>query len=311
MKKGKWRWSVLTGIFILGGMLSGCGFSNVSGKENIVYMNHNDQTRFTKILKNDFVKIAEEHALKVDYLDARGDAELQSRQLEQVAKEGAKAVLLVAVDGEIIVPAVEQAVAAGIPVIAVNRKVNSAKVLSVLPNEYEAGVLQARYMEQHLPADARILYLQGTETQDNAQMRWNGFKEVYLDKHEDVKLLDRKFADFDREKARQIMAEWLLKYPRIDAVVCGNDQMALGAVDALKAAKRQMGCHVSGIDAVQEALEAVKTGDMDQTVYQNTEFQASGAYRLVEEIYHGVRPKHGITVPFISITRENISRFDK
>ena len=310
-KQKKWFGVLMAGMLLIGGMLSGCGFFDGKMKENIVYMNYNDQSKFAEIIKEEFVKIANENELVVDYLDAQGNADLQRQQLDQVTKDGAKAVILLAVDGDSMVSAAENAVAAGIPVIAVNRKVNSAKVLNVIPNDYEAGVLQARYMEQNLPPGARVLYLQGPETQDGAQLRWVGFKEVYLDKHPDVKLLDRKCANYDRGEAKRIMMEWLSEHARVDAVVCGNDQMALGVVDALKEAKRQTGCHVSGIDAVHEALEAVREGDMDQTVYQNALYQASGAYRLMDEIYHGMHPKHGISVPFVSITRENISEYDK
>ena len=108
----------------------------------------------------------------------------------------------------------------------------------------------------------------------------------------------------------KIMSTWLSIFPKIDAVVCGNDQMAFGAIIALKAANRLQGCLVSGVDAVDEALDAVATGELAQTIKQDGIAQANGVVTILDQINRGETP-NDISVPFTSITRENLAQFRK
>ena len=115
---------------------------------------------------------------------------------------------------------------------------------------------------------------------------------------------------WSKTEGMKITALWLTLFPKIDAVVCGNDQMALGAVAALKAANRLQGCQVSGVDAVDDALKAIANGEMVQTIKQDAVKQAEGAAELAATVENGGSPSN-ITVPFVSITKENLSQYAK
>lgn len=285
----------------------GCG----SSKEKVVYLTHNDKAVFGSLIKETFDRIARSHNQPVEYKDAGNRAETQIAQIEEAVKDGVKIIVLLAVDEEKLVPAVEKAMDAGVHVIAVNRHLRSSRVLGVFPDEYGAGKLQAEYMERNLPMGARVVYLQGTASQLSAQERWAGFRERCLERRKDVHLMDRKDGNYSREEGHRIMAQWLERYPHVDAVICGNDEMALGAYEALKEAGRSRGCMVSGIDATEAALASIGANGMVQTVKQDAAHQAAGAYQLVDEVQRGVARKGNIISPFTSITKDNLAQFRK
>ena len=110
---------------------------------------------------------------------------------------------------------------------------------------------------------------------------------------------------WSKAEAMKIMSLWLSLFPKIDAVICGNDQMALGAVIALKKANRLAGCQVSGVDAVDEALKAIKSGEMVQTIKQDIDKQGEAVASILTTIKQGNSPSD-IQVPYSSITKENI-----
>ena len=291
------------------GALAGCG--DQTKKEKIVYMTHNGKAVFGSFIEKEFDEIAKKNNQPVQYLDAQGDADKQIAQFEEAVKNGAKTIVLLAVDETKIVPAVENAVASGVNVVAVNRHLRTDKVCGVYSDEYGAGQMQAEYMERNLPTGASVFYLQGTPTQLSSKLRWEGFRDSCLERRPDIQLVDSRPGDYSREKAKSIVEEWAQNYAQIDAVVCANDEMALGALAALKEAHRSRGCIISGIDATPDALAAIESGEMRQTIKQDAQRQANGAYQIIEALARGEKKQGDIKIPFIPITKENLSQYKK
>ena len=92
-------------------------------------------------------------------------------------------------------------------------------------------------------------------------------------------------------------------------MVAANDQMALGAVQALKSADRLKGVMVSGVDGTPDALKAIQTGEMSQSIFQNAKGQAKAAFEVVEDIKAGKTPPAEKLVPFESITKDNVQKY--
>ena len=168
--------------------------------------------------------------------------------------------------------------------------------------------MQGEYMAAHLPPNAKVVYLQGDGTQGSAVGRWEGFKEACLDKRPDVQLLSLVDAGWSKAEALKTMMLWMNMFPEINGVVAGNDEMALGAVAALKGANRLKGCLVSGVDATSAGLAAVETGEMAQTVKQDAKAQGEGALTLAEGFIKGNPPSGDLAIPFTSITADNIAQ---
>lgn len=303
--------SVLMLILMLGLSVSGCSLPGRGTSGKVVYANHNDGDTFCGQIKAAFAAKAQAEGLDVTFLDAKSDGNLQIDQINQAIADRASAIVLLAVDGTSIVPAVEKAKDAGIPVVILNRDLAEPTVFGAMSDDREAGRMQGEFMAQHLPKDAKIVYLLGESTQSAAIKRWEGFKAACLDKRPDVKLLASVDGAWSKTEGLKALTLWIEMFPKIDGVVAGNDEMALGAVQALKAAERLQGCLISGVDATDAGLKAVQRGDMAQTIKQDAKAQGEGAVTLVQAFLKGNPPTEGLAIPFTSITRANIAQFAK
>lgn len=290
-------------------LTTGCGGGS-GGGGGVAYLNFDDSDVFVNIIKTEFEKGASSKGLNVQYFDAKGDINLQIDQMKEVLAGDYKVIVLIAADGKLIVPMVEKANEEGMTVITINRAIAGGEHVEVFSDEAEAGKMQADYLAKTLPQGASIVYLEGEGNQTNAIQRWEGFSKGIASKRPDVKILDMQPAAWSKVEAMKITVQWLSLFPKIDAVVCGNDQMALGAISALKAANRLQGCQVTGVDAVDDALKAVASGEMVQTIKQDAAKQGAGAVELADEALKGQKPSN-VNVPFVSITRENLSKFMK
>ena len=282
--------------------IAGCGLTG-SSSDRIIYANYDDADGFCAQIKDAFANKAKADGLQVEFLDAKGDGNMQIDQLNE-----AGAIILLAADGSSIVKTIEKANDAGIPVITVNRSVAGGRVLRAYSDDKEAGRMQGEYMAAHLPPNAKIVYLQGDGTQSSAVGRWEGFKEACLDKRSDIQLLSFVDAGWSKAEALKTMSLWMSMFPEINGVVAGNDEMALGAVAALKGANRLEGCLVTGVDATPSGLAAVAAGEMVQTVKQDAKGQGEGALALAEGFLKGAPPSGDMAVPFTSITRDNAAQ---
>ena len=287
--------------------LAGCGLTGGSS-DRVIYANYDDRDGFCAQIKDAFAAKAKADGIEVEFLDAKNDGNMQIDQLNEAIGKGAGAIILLAADGSSIVKTIEKANDAGIPIITVNRSVAGGKVLRAYSDDVEAGRMQGEYMAANLPPNAKIVYLQGDGTQDSAVGRWEGFKTACLDKRPDIQLLSFVDAGWSKAEALKTMMLWMNMFPEINGVVAGNDEMALGAVAALKGAGRLEGCLISGVDATPAGLAAVEAGEMAQTIKQDAKAQGESALTLAEGFLKGNPPSGDLAIPFTSITAENLAQ---
>lgn len=296
-------------------VITGLGFSKYGGtkasSETVFYLSHKDGDAFTDLIQKSFDEKAKAAGVDVEYRDAKGDVNMQIDQMKEAIAAKPAAIVLLAVDGTAIVPMVEKANEAGIPIIITNRGLNGGKFISCMVNEREAGELQGAYMAKHLPQGAKVVYLEGENGFAGSIERWEGFKAACLDKRPDIQLLSRTVGHWSTADALRNVYLWTKIFPQIDAVVAANDGMAIGAVQALKDAGRLNGCLVSGVDAVDGALKLIAAGEMTQTVQQDPAALAAGTFQLVDSCLKGQVPQNNVTVPFTDITKDNVNSFRK
>lgn len=295
-------------LTVVSALLSaGCGSTETaSGK--VIFSSHSDATDFVGTVYNDVKSKASSQGLEVEFFNSNRDANLQVDQLNEAIAQKPAAIILLAVDKEALIPTVEKANEAGIPVIATNRDLNGGNFAMVRSDEKQAGTLQGNFMAKHLPPNAKVVYLMGESTQSSANQRWEGFKEACLDKRSDIELLAKIDANWSEAEALKYMTLWLQIFPQIDGVICGNDTMALGALKALKASGRNEGVLVSGVDAKKAAVKAVAAGEMAQTVKQDAAKTADSISGLLQEVVKGQVPSGEVKVPFVEITRDNAAQ---
>ncbi len=226
-------------------------------------------------------------SVKVELVTARvpgsSDAEYVEPQIRLVAdmiKRGDVDGLVIApFDSIRLAPVVDKAVAAGIPTIAMDTPVNTDRLLTfVVFDNVKAGQVLGEWVVKQLGRPGKVLILDGPPDQQNAVDRRNGFLAGL--KTGNIDVLDARSADWEIEPAKKITAAWLAEYATVDAILAANDNMALGAAQAVAEARRP-GIIITGFDATDAGLTAVQAGQMSATIDQAPAKQARLAVQLL------------------------------
>lgn len=213
--------------------------------------------------------------------DGRYDALVQQDQFETMITEGYDAIIFVPIDIEAGAAAVDAAVAAGIPVFGSNTRVNSDKLTSYVgSDDVQSGYMEAKYVLDKIGCKGNVVIIEGPIGQSAQIQRLEGNQKA-LAECPDVTVLEDQTANWSRAEAQTLMENWLTVHgDAIDGVIGQNDEMALGAIEAIKGQKMQVSDFaIAGIDGVTDALRAVKAGDM-ASILQDGAAQAQGAVDL-------------------------------
>jgi inositol transport system substrate-binding protein len=205
---------------------------------------------------------------------------------------------------------------AGIPLIYVNRKpVDFAKlptgVAFVASDEKVSGTLETQEVCRLLKGKGDILVLMGDLSNEAARTRTKDIEEVIATKEcAGMKIVDKREGSWDRTKAQDITTNWLSSGIKFDAIIANNDEMAIGAINALKAAKKWTPASiVAGIDATPDALASMKAGDLKVTVFQNAAGQGSGAVDAALKLIKKQPVERFVNIPFELVTPANLSKY--
>jgi inositol transport system substrate-binding protein len=158
-----------------------------------------------------------------------------------------------------------------------------------------------------------ILVMMGDLANQAARQRTQDIEDVIATPEcSGIKILDKRTAKWQRTEGNDLMTNWITSGMKPQAVVANNDEMALGAIQALKSSGVDMkDVIVAGVDATQDALAAMKGGDLDVTVYQSAKGQGEGALDTVLKIAKGDSFEHKVTVPFELVTPANLDAYLK
>ena len=297
-------------------MVAGCGGDNSDKVSNpdgaVAFAIHEQSDGILGKLLNDVKAKSEGAGWQFVNEIAGGNANLQLDQVNKMVDDKAAAIVVIAQNGDSIVPAVKRANEAGIPVIATNRDINGGVFTNVVNNERQAGELQADYMAAHLPQNAKVVYIKGDMTISAAVNRYEGFKEVIKAKRPDVEIIaSNSTGDWSEAQGIRELSLWLGMYPQIDGVAAANDNMAMGAIKAMKAAGRfNESVIVCGVDSIDDALASIAAGELKMTVKQDADKIVETIMGLLQQIKQGQSPEKGdVLVPMIAITKDNLSQY--
>jgi inositol transport system substrate-binding protein len=287
---------------------------NVSGgakKYTVGYINMADSDVFASVRKRALLDLVKEKApdIEIKTADANLDIQKQLDQADVFISQKVDCLILIPVDFDGTTPAVLRANEAGIPVICIGNNVSGGDFVFIGSQNSEAGEMQGELFARLLPQNAKLLYLQGTAGLDWSRERRAGFFNTLASAgRTDITVLAEMDGDAVREKGMKITEDWIQAYPQFDAIVAGNDQMALGAVEALKGANRQ-GVLISGVDGTDDARNAVKNGEMTQSILQDADGMAVATLDTLQKIFNKETVDKTIWVPFKSITRDNVDQY--
>lgn len=196
--------------------------------------------------------------------DAQNDSSTQSNQVEDLITQGVDLIIINPVDSTAIASSVEKANEANIPVICVDRGTDSGEIVSfIASNNVEGGKLAGEYILEKVGEDAEVVQLEGIPGASSTHERGEGFKEATDGK---INLVASQTANFDRAEGLTVMENLLQAHPDVKAVFCQNDEMALGASEAIKTSGKDI--VVVGFDGNEDAISAVEDGSLSATVAQ-------------------------------------------
>jgi len=249
---------------------------------------------------------AAELGIEMITLDAQDSSEKQFSQIQDLITRNVDVLIVNPTDSDAVVPAVMEAVMLGIPIITVTRPANGVDVAQHLDiDNKEAGQLAGEALVEALNGKGKVAILEGIPGAPSANDRQAGFLEV-IDEYDGIEVVTSLTANYAREEAARVMEDVLQGNPELDAVYAHNDEMALGAVRAIISAGRMDEIKVFGIDAVDDALEAIKKGEMVATVKQQPALQMAMAVEAANDIMKGKEVEELVIVPLQLITIETL-----
>jgi ribose transport system substrate-binding protein len=211
---------------------------------------------------------ANELGVELLVVDARDDPAKQLNDIEDLILQRVDMILVNPTDSDAIVSAIEEANDAKIPVITVDRSANGGKVLLHIASDNVAGGRMAgSFIAEQLGGKGKVIELVGVPGTSSARERGQGFNEE-ISKYPGIEVVARQTANYNRAEGLTVMENLLQAYPDVDAVFAHNDEMALGALEAIKAAGKLQDIIVVGFDATPDALASVESGELSATIAQ-------------------------------------------
>jgi ribose transport system substrate-binding protein len=222
-----------------------------------------------------------------------GDIQGQIGIVETQLAMGPDALILVPMNASALVPKVKEANSLGIPVINPDTRLAGGDVVSFVGlDERSSAIQMAKFIVKHFNGKVKLAILEGFRGSSTAEERLNGFREIF-DAEPGVKVLASQTAEWDREKGLKVTEDILQAHPDVQLIVASNDEMALGAIQAIRSAGKTNQVFVTGDDAIPAGLQALKDGKMLATIDGNTD---KVGYRAVQVAYdYVVKVKRNIS----------------
>jgi ribose transport system substrate-binding protein len=284
-----------------------CGKKKKDGRVfGATYMTMNNP--FFGALNDGIKDVVEAKGDSVVALDPALDPAKQISQVEDMVAQGVDAIFLNPVDWKGVKPALEAAKKAGIPIINVDAPVYDHDLVAtiVASDNYNAGVLCAKDMMKRKKT-AKIVVLEHP-TAKSAIDRTKGFLETIKGKA-GYKVVAKQSSEGQLEQAMPVMENIIQAQPEIDVVMALNDPTALGALAALKAAKREKGVLIYGVDGAPGAKKSIKKGEMTATAAQSPKGIGKTAAEAAYKILKGEKVNKNIPVPVIFVDKSNVDEF--
>jgi inositol transport system substrate-binding protein len=302
---------------VLAAMMGSAAFAQTFG----VSMQSFDNNFQTLLREGISARASEADGVNVQVEDAQTDISKQLDQVNNFIAAGVDAIIMTLTDTSAAPGISEAATKAGIPVVFLNLEPENLgnlpeKQVYVGSRETESGELGAKaacslLTEKGKASDAQVYILMGDLAHQASRDRTNSFKEMLAAGDcKDATIADEQSGAWARTNAMDTTTNWITAGRPIDVVFANNDEMAIGAIQALKAAGVSMDdVIVIGIDATQDGLAAMAAGDLDATVFQNARGQSASAVDAAVALVRGDPVEKQVWVPFELVTPKNMADY--
>lgn len=259
--------------------------------------------------------------LELQLEDAQNDVAKQLDQVNNFIASGVDAIIVNAVDTSATQAMTDAAAKANVPLVYVNRQPINVDTLPdgqafVASNEVDSGTLETKEIcrllkEKGKGSGANIVVMVGELSNQAAVQRTQDVHDVIATPEcSFMKIVEEQTANWNRAQGQDLMTNWIAKGVKFDAVVANNDEMAIGAIQALKSASVPRDSYIiGGVDATQDALIAMQAGDLDVTIFQDAHGQGAGSIDTALKIKKGEKVEKKVYIPFQLVTPANIGDF--
>lgn len=250
-------------------------------------------------LKDGVLKEAKAKGMQVIVIDAQNDSAKQVNDVQDLLQQGVDALLINPTDSAAISTAVQSANDIGIPVITLDRSADKGKVESLVASDnIKGGEMAANYIIEQLGENAKVVELEGVPGASATRERGKGFHNI-ADKK--LKVVEKQSAHFDRTEGLNVMENIIQGNPDIQAVFAHNDEMALGALEAINSSGKNI--IVVGFDGNDDALKSIKDGKLNATVAQQPELIGKLAVKAAGDVLQGKKVEKNIPAPLKLVTK--------
>lgn len=302
--------SLVLGLFVF----SAC---SIEGEENNAQSNVNKEEMSAEDMKigvsmstlnNPFFvsvrqgieEVAKDKNVELVVMDAQNDSSTQSNQVEDLITQGLDLIIINPVDSTAISPSVQSANDANIPVICVDRKSDEGEIVSLVASDnVKGGEMAGEYILKELGENAQVAQLEGIPGASSTRERGEGFKNATEGK---IDLVASQTANFDRAEGMSVMENLLQAEPEIKAVFSQNDEMAMGASEAIKASGKDV--IIVGFDGNEDALKAVENGSLSATVAQKPKEMGKLAIETAISFLEGESVEEYVASPLELVVKE-------
>lgn len=272
---------------------------------------------FLTIIQNGIKEQAAKDGVELIVEDAQLDVARQQNQVQNFIANGVDAIIVNAVDGSASPAMTRMAVDAGVPLVYVNHPPAEHAQMPegtsfVGSDEVESGTMQTKEVCELLGGKGNVYVLMGPLENESSRIRTQDIEDVIATPDcAGMKIIDKQVGNWSRTEGQDLTANWLTTGQHFDAIIANNDEMAIGAIQALKAAGVEMSkVVVAGIDATPDGLAAMKAGDLDVTVYQNAKKQGEVTLQTAVGMAKGEKAEGNIWIPFEPVTPDTIANYE-
>lgn len=253
---------------------------------------------------------AKAKGVEVTIVAAEEKTDVQLGQVENFLSQKVDGIIVIPVDTDAAGPMTDAATGAGIPLVYVNRRPSDLPetVPYVGSDSLYAGTVEMEELAKLASGKGNVVILQGDPANEAAQQRTKGCQEVVA-KNPGMKVTKVQAGNWYREKGLSITENWLQSGDQIDIICANNDEMALGAIQALKNAKLLDKVLVGGVDATSDALAAMKADELEVTVFQDATGQGGGGVDAVVKLIGGEKVDAFVDIPYQLVTPANMADF--
>jgi ribose transport system substrate-binding protein len=302
------KFIAIASVGVLGLGMTACGAGDTEANKDTtrVGVTVYDMSSFITAGKEGMDAYAKANNIELVWNSANNDVSTQASQVDSLINQAVDAIIVVPAQADSLGPQVATAKAKGIPLLAVNAALESTDLAgNVQPDDVAAGAQEMQMMADRLGGRGDIVILQGPLGGSGEINRGKGIDQV-LAKYPDIKVLAKDTANWKRDEAVNKMKNWTSSFGnQIDGVVAQNDDMGLGALQALKESGRT-GVPIVGIDGIEDGLNAVKSGEFIGTSLQNGTVELSAGLAVADALVKGQQVKTDPVYIMPAITKDNV-----